>query len=71
MNDETMQQKRNLNPTAEAIIAMCIWSNEYAAQGGGSADFYESLSPAQKQQCTRIVDQILQAPRSYAHATTN
>lgn len=57
MNDQT----RNLNPTPEAIIAMCIWGAEYGAQNGGSMDFYDKLNLARKRQCEDIVRKIKEA----------
>jgi len=57
-------QTRNLNPTAEAIVAMNIWSEEYSQQDGGSMDFYDTLSIARKKQCIQTVDNILRANRS-------
>lgn len=56
---------RNLNPHAEARVAMAIWSFEYAfKQSGGSMDFWDSLSPGQKMRCVDIVDKILASPRA-------
>lgn len=54
-------QKRNLNPTAEAIVAMLMWSDEYSKQNGGSMDFYDSLSFARKKQCIASVHSIIEA----------
>ncbi len=56
---------RNLNPHAEARIAMMIWSHEYAyEQRGGSMDFWDSRTPGQKKQCVEILDKLLASPRS-------
>ena len=41
-NDE-----RNLNPHKPAVMAMCLLSRHYAAQSGGSMDFWDSLSPGE------------------------
>ena len=49
---------RNLNPTAEALYAMALWNEEYAAQGGGCMDFFDNLRPAQKKQCEEDVSRI-------------
>jgi hypothetical protein len=54
-------QTRNLNPTAEAIVAMCIWSKEYSEQKGGSMDFYDSLSIPKRKQCISVVHDIQDA----------
>lgn len=63
-------QARNLKPTAEAIVAMCIWGNQYSRRKGGSMDFYDSLTIGQKKQCAETVQQILDAPRSYGYQPT-
>lgn len=56
---------RNLNPHAEARIAMIIWSDEYAyKQRGGSMDFWDSRTEGQKRQCVEIVDQIIASRRA-------
>jgi len=61
---------RNLNPHAEARIAMVIWSHEYAfEQRGGCVDFWDSLSPWQKRQCVELVDRIISLPRAALAAT--
>jgi hypothetical protein len=48
-------QTRNLNPTPEARVAMIIWGAEYAAQRGGSMDFWDSLSADRKRRCELVV----------------
>lgn len=54
--------RRNLNPHAEARLAMALWSHEYAfEQRGGSMDFWDSRTPAQKCLCVSIVTSILEA----------
>lgn len=54
--------QRNLNPHAEARLAMWLWSYEYAnEQHGGSMDFWDSLSEHRKHLCVRAVDEILAA----------
>lgn len=56
---------RNLNPHAEARAAMAIWSHEYAYdQKGGSMDFWDNRTPAQKAQCVEFVDKIRGLPRA-------
>ena len=54
MND----QERNLNPVPEALVAMWIWGSEYAAQNGGSMDFYDRLSASRQRACARAVEQM-------------
>ena len=54
--------RRNLNPIAPARVAMCIWSDEYAAQRGGSMDFWDTLSEGRKRQATDEAERIRSAP---------
>jgi len=58
MNDQT----RNLNPTAPAYVAMALFGDRYAAQRGGSMDFWDSLSDYEKRTCTHLAEQIKAAP---------
>lgn len=54
--------QRNLNPHAEARLAMALWGHEYAhKQRGGSMDFWDSRTASQKRLCVDIVDGILAA----------
>ena len=55
-------QQRNINPTAPALAAMALWNNRYAAQKGGSMDFWDSLSTYEKRTCTELAEQIRKAP---------
>lgn len=59
---EIARAKRNSNPHGPAVIAMTLWSGRYAAQNGGSMDFWDTLREAEKDQCRRIFDQIIDAP---------
>ena len=54
-------QTRNLNPHKEARAAMWLFSSRYAAQKGGSMDFWDSLSESDKRLCRELVDEILEA----------
>ena len=51
-------QKRNLNPTLEARVAMIIWGQEYSQQSGGSMDFWDNLNEDRKQ-TVRMITKIL------------
>lgn len=51
-------QKRNLNPTPAAKVAMIIWGKEYSEQGGGSMDFWDSLSNDKKKRCELVVKEL-------------
>lgn len=61
---EKQRARRNLNPTAPARVAMTLWSDRYAAQNGGSMDFWDTLSEAEKRQCRQIAEQIQAASMS-------
>ncbi len=54
-------QRRNLNPHQAASAAMWLYSTEYAAGGGGSMDFWDSLPDYSKSSCRRLVKDILAA----------
>ncbi len=54
--------KRNLNPHKPARLAMTMWGEEYAAQRGGSMEFWDNLSDSRKRLCREIVGRILKAP---------
>lgn len=54
-------QTRNLNPTPEARAAMWLFSQRYAAQNGGSMDFWDKLPKHEQQQCKALVVEILAA----------
>lgn len=56
-------QKRNLNPTSEAKVAMIIWGQEYSKQNGGSMDFWDGLSEDRKRRCL-MVAQVLRNKES-------
>ena len=53
---------RNMNPHAEARLAMAMWSQEYAfEQKGGCMDFWDNLTESRKRICRDVVDGILDA----------
>lgn len=57
---EKERARRNLNPHAEARLAMSLWSHEYAhEQRGGSMDFWDSLGEQRQKRCYEIVDEVL------------
>ena len=59
---EKQRAARNLNPHAEAILAMAIWSENYAfKQRGGSMDFWDSLPDWKKKHCQTVVQRIRSA----------
>jgi hypothetical protein len=59
------RDRRNLNPHKPACLAMFKWSAAYAAQGGGSMDFWEKLSESEKELCREVVKKIEAAPEEY------
>lgn len=61
-------QRRNLNPTSEAIMAMALWGARYAAQRGGSMDFWDTLNPAEQKLCAELVERIREADRAHYKA---
>jgi len=61
-------QRRNINPHAEARLAMALWGEEYAAQRGGSMDFWDGLSESRKALCIRLLSDILVAMNSIGRA---
>jgi hypothetical protein len=54
------REQRNINPHREARLAMLVWHNEYAAQRGGSMDFYDSLTDSQKSLLKKWCDELEQ-----------
>lgn len=58
--------QRNLNPHKAARLAMLVWHDEYAAQGGGSMDFYDSLTAFQKRQLLTWLKDIDDSPKAPA-----
>lgn len=63
-----MKNHDDLNPTPEARIAMCIWSDEYAYGRLGSMGFWHSLSDSRQDTCRRVLADIAKA--AIAHKRT-
>lgn len=59
MNPNRMQ--RNMNAHAAAHVAMCLYNERYAAQGGGAMDFWDSLSQGEKKTCAHAAQRIRDA----------
>lgn len=59
---EYPDQTRNLNPTPAARVAMIIWGAEYAAQRGGSMDFWDRLDADRKRRCETVVKELERGP---------
>jgi len=59
---ESVRATRNLNPHAEARLAMALWGEEYAfKQRGGCMDFWDNLSERRQLLCIDVVTGILVA----------
>lgn len=50
--------RENINPTPAAVAAMYIYCNDYAAQKGGSMDFWKLLPPWKQKVCADLVKDI-------------
>ena len=56
------RDRRNLQPHAEARLAMEMWSHEYAhEQRGGSMDFWDSIGEQRQRFCMNVLDEVLEA----------
>lgn len=54
--------RRNINPHAEARLAMAMWSHEYAhEQRGGCMDFWDSIGPSRRRIVTDTLNSVLKA----------
>ena len=51
-------QTRNLNPTPAAQVARIIWGQEYAAQRGGTVDFWDQLSADRQRRCELVIEEL-------------
>jgi hypothetical protein len=52
--------RRNLHPHRSARMAMYLYGSRYAAQNGGSMDFWDKLTESEKQTCRECVEKLLQ-----------
>lgn len=57
--------RRNLNPTAEAVIAMNLFPDRYCTQSGGSMDFWDKLSDRDKRRCVEVVELVRSADKTH------
>lgn len=62
------RDRRNLNPTAPACVAMAMWGKRYSEQRGGSMDFWDKLSQGEQQTCIDIAEKIKAAPMQEGHS---
>lgn len=58
-----MSQRRNLKPHAEARLAVCLFDQLYNEIEGGPMDLWDILTPGQKDQCRKIVQEIRMSRR--------
>lgn len=66
---ERVRYQRNLNPHAEARLAMAIWGHEYAhEQKGGSMDFWDSLGPSRQAIVVDVLNSVLAALNAQGRA---
>ena len=56
---------RNLHPHKSARVAILLYRDEYAAQRGGSMDFWDELTEAQKRNCRERMREIELAPEEF------
>jgi hypothetical protein len=56
------RDKRNIKPTAPARVAMALYSERYAAQRGGSMDFWDTLTDCEKRTCRDIAERVKECP---------
>ncbi len=56
------RDRRNLTPTAPAVVAMNLWGQRYSEQNGGSMDFWDKLSAEEKKRCHEIAARVREAP---------
>ncbi len=67
LNAEQKRMLRNMNPHAEARMAMIVWGAEYSNQTGGCMDFWDALPDHRKKLCREWVSKIVASPRAPRH----
>ena len=55
---ERARAVRNLSPHKPAKAAMFIYGERYSRFGGGSMDFWDSLTKYEKNVCRRLVSEV-------------
>lgn len=58
---QTEADQRNINPHQAAVAAMYLYGSDYAAQNGGSMDYWDKLSEGRKRLCRDLVADITKA----------
>jgi hypothetical protein len=70
--EQAPRDRRNINPTAEAYIAMNLWGDEYAhKQRGGSMDFWDSLDERRKERCRELAQRVREADKAHGVSCSN
>lgn len=59
------RDRENINPTPEAVVAMSLYCDGYAAQRGGSMDFWEALPESKQRRCIELLEDIRRAERAH------
>lgn len=62
---ERERDRRNINPTPEAVLAMNLWGSRYAAQRGGSMDFWGTLSESEQRRCRDLAEDFRKADNAH------
>lgn len=68
---ELKRDHRNLTPHAAAVAAMYLYGAEYAAQSGGSMDFWDKLDSSRRRICCDLVFDIGRASLTPAYPATD
>lgn len=63
------QNRDNLNPTPQAVAAMYIYSDDYAAQPLGSMDFWQALPSWKQGVCKDLVKDLTKATERHSTMT--
>lgn len=64
---ERARDRRNLNPTAPARVAMAMWGKRYSEQRGGSMDFWDTLTEGEQRTCREVAEKVREAPMEERH----
>jgi len=62
-----LREQRNINPHAEAIMAISIWGYQYSRQNLGCMDWWDALPESKKKIVRSTLDRIATLPRENAH----
>lgn len=55
---EIARERRNINPHAEAIMATCLWGDEYSRQRLGCMDWWDTLDDRRKRRVREILNRL-------------